>query len=70
MRNRINNNGEEWLSKEMKEIMQCKLRDSNKIYSNKEKRIINLKNTMAIPKDFAIRTSGRIKRKIHNIRAK
>lgn len=70
MRNRINDNGEEWLSKEVKEIMQCKLKDSNKIYSNKEKRIINLKNTIAIPKDFAIRTSGRIKRKIHNIRAK
>ena len=70
MRNRINNNGEEWLSKEMKAIMQCKLKDSNKIYSDKEKKRINFKNTISIPKDFVIRTGGRIKRKIHSIKEK
>lgn len=68
MRNRVDKNGEEWLSKEMKEIMQCKLKDNNHIYTEKEKKIINLKNKAALPKDFFIRAGKRASRKIKNIR--
>ena len=70
MRNRINSKGEEWLSKEMKEIMQCKLKDSNKQYSSREKRNINLKNSILNLKDKAMKINRKVKNKIKGKRKK
>lgn len=45
MRNRIQNDGKEWLTKDMKEFMQSKLKESNEVYNDKQKAMINKQNT-------------------------
>lgn len=44
MRNRVQTNGEEWLSKDMKSFMSSSLTDSNDVYSEVEKKKTNLLN--------------------------
>lgn len=44
LRNRVKDNGAEWLTKEMKEFMQSKLVDSNELKSGSKKALINIKN--------------------------
>jgi len=44
LRNRVQLNGTEWLTPEMKNFMQSKLVETNKEYSEKEKKEINKKN--------------------------
>lgn len=47
LRDRVCNDGSTWLTEEMRKFMSCKLKDSNKIYNSKEKRITTLKNELA-----------------------
>lgn len=44
LRNRVCNDGTEWLQPEMKEVMQTKLSETNKEYSALKKRVINRAN--------------------------
>jgi hypothetical protein len=44
LRNRLCSDGTEWLQPEMKMFMQTKLKDSNTVYNEKEKKKINNKN--------------------------
>lgn len=44
LRNRVCNDGTEWLQPEMKEVMQTKLSETNKEYSALKKRVINRSN--------------------------
>lgn len=51
LRNRIQTNGVEWLQPEMKAFMQSKLVNSNKEYTEEEKKKINIKNLKYIRKN-------------------
>lgn len=46
MRNRITNDGREWLSAEMKEFLSHQLKEENSLYSEKEKKLYGNKKTL------------------------
>ena len=60
LRNRVQQNDEEWLQPEMQEFMQSKLIDSNKLYNDKQKKKINNKNLKYI-------RNNKIKQKIKKV---
>jgi hypothetical protein len=66
MRDRECVDGSHWLNDEMREFMSGKLVDSNKTYSEKEKKVINAKNKLIIAKSVAIKAKNKIKRKIED----
>lgn len=49
MRNRVMVNGDQWIKKDMKEIMSQKLSDDNKELSNIKKNFISIKNIIEAP---------------------
>lgn len=63
LRNRKNEE-DEWLKPEMKAFMETKLVDSNRVYTEKEKMKINMKNKLARPKDAIYRVEKKIVKKI------
>ncbi|MCX8074609.1 MAG: radical SAM protein [Clostridia bacterium] len=48
LRNRISNNGTEWLRKDVSEFMKCKLKDNNSKYGYSKKIYTNIKNVSKI----------------------
>ncbi|MBQ9314471.1 MAG: radical SAM protein [Clostridia bacterium] len=61
MRNRVQNDGKEWITKDMKEIMQTKLGESNKQYNKRKQKIINQKNICMLTR---IKIKEKIKRQL------
>lgn len=63
LRNRVDANGNQWLTNDMKNFMRHKLKEANKEYTNKEKILVNLKNHISKPKYYI----GKVLEKVNKI---